>query len=489
MNEIDKLYEASENVHKLQQYLSDNFQSIYDFFNHSTHSSLINSRHQISEYIAIKRKIILALDPGNALNLAFISLLLEICERLGLLASFSFLYRFLRSTKFDIGNRLLAASEYMIGVKTADDYLTRFENIYSKLQIAYETEEDKIDKVLMTFLNFYARVINDFGEFNVDALRALKYKIEITLSTTESSFLKNNLISEVLKIDLLQFEVAYTYIHALLDEFLGRTKEPYPETEGFLIETGSEYCLLISEVNKDFHSIRQISVNKYNLIPERDRFFKSLQRGVKILTEIEELYAYMVGFGRMHYEKLTSCLEYLPNDFFNGEAQIIDWGCGQAIASMTYFNFINSKNFNHKIDSITLIEPSKIALERASLNLTIFDDTVKIKTINKEFDLLSNGDLNNKPEISKIHLLSNVLDMESFSLSHLLELIDSKFIGENYFICVSPYVNDLRTSRLDTFVNYFYDKSDFELIHSINNRSGEWKNGWSRVLRVFKVNL
>jgi hypothetical protein len=68
-------------------------------------------------------------------------------------------------------------------------------------------------------------------------------------------------------------------------------------------------------------------------------------------------------------------------------------------------------------------------------------------------------------------------------------LVESNFPRENYFICVSPYINDTKTSRLDAFVRFFSKKKDFVKIHSIDNRPGQWKGTWTRVVRVFKVDL
>ena len=69
---------------------------------------------------------------------------------------------------------------------------------------------------------------------------------------------------------------------------------------------------------------------------------------------------------------------------------------------------------------------------------------------------------------SEFHLFSNILDIDEFSLTNLLKLIEFNFSGDNYFICVSPYINDIRTSRLDAFVKYFSKKANFKKIESID---------------------
>ena len=107
----------------------------------------------------------------------------------------------------------------------------------------------------------------------------------------------------------------------------------------------------------------------------------------------------------------------------------------------------------------------------------------------EQLDSLSTADFENNSNV-KIHLFSNILDIDLFSLTHLIELVKKTFKGENYFVCASPYVNPLKTSRLDSFVKSFSTNSNFNSIKEINNRSGEWDNkSWTRVIRIFKAHL
>lgn len=485
---LEDLQNASGNVTSLQNYLSDNFEQVYDFFTHQKHADLLASRDKLNRYIQLNRNVILQLNISDKTNLAFISLLLDISEELGLLAPFRFLYDHLKGKDYNIGERLKAASLYLIGVTTADDYLSRYEAIYNHLQLSSETEEDNTDKVLMTMVNYYAQVIHDFGEFNTEKVFELKVKIEKSLSDFEFSFLHSKIIEDVIKVDFSDFSSAYANIHALLDSFLGRDVVKPAYKKDFLLETGTEYCELLARVEPNFKAIRQISVNKYQLI-KSDAIFNSLGRGVAILTDESQLYAYMNSYGNMHYEKLIEAFKILPKPFFEKETDMIDWGCGQAMASMTYFDFLSQIRIKQVIKRITLIEPSEIALKRASLHIRNFNPNSDIHTINKDLDALINADFVKNNTLTKFHLFSNILDIDEFSLTALIKLIDSNFPGVNYFICVSPYINDTRTSRIDAFVKYFSKMPDFVRINSIDSRSGQWKGNWTRVIRVFKVSI
>jgi len=203
------------------------------------------------------------------------------------------------------------------------------------------------------------------------------------------------------------------------------------------------------------------------------------------------LFSYLNSYGPMHHKKLVTSFKHLPEHIFNKNPHCIDWGCGQGMASMTLLEYLNDNDISQSISQITLIEPSQIALKRASLHVSKFTNNTKIiNTINKDLDSLVANDFI-KENKTRIHLFSNVLDMDVFSLSKLIELIKTNFPGDNYFLCVSPYITDLKTARIDSFVNAFSGNEGFEKIEKQNNKAYSWirDKDWTRVLRVFKCNI
>jgi hypothetical protein len=83
-----------------------------------------------------------------------------------------------------------------------------------------------------------------------------------------------------------------------------------------------------------------------------------------------------------------------------------------------------------------------------------------------------------------LHLFSNILDVETFKLDkQFLEKISHSQNGLNYFICVSPNINDKRNFRLDIFYRYFNDNFMVELISARDNNIGNYK----RYEKNFKV--
>jgi hypothetical protein len=483
-----ELQNQTGNATLLENYLSANFEKVYDFFELQKHSDLLKSKDELKRYVALNWQVLNQLSNTNITNLSFLSLLLDVCGRLGLRAQFNLLYDFLANSNFNVGNRLKASALYLINVIEVNDYLTRYNEINALLQSSFETEEDNQDKVLSTAINYYAQVLIDFGQFNLASVEQLKRQFEKTISTNDFSFLKHNLIESVLGIETSEYESAYNQIHYLLDSYLCRDIVKRKYLPDFIIETDTKYSKAIENVQPNFDSIRQISVDRYASIAN-DSVYYSLGRGVTILTEESQLFAYMNSYGKMHNQKLTTSFDFLPKNIFADSINIIDWGCGQAIASMTLFEYLNAKNIKHTTSKITLIEPSELALKRGALHINKFLSSVIIDTKNKDLDSLNNDDFKNNKNNLHLHLFSNILDIDLFSLTALLERIEKNFKGVNYFVCVSPYINDLKTERLDSFVKYFSEKEKFEKLGSISNKKGQWINNWTRVIRVFKATI
>ena len=142
----------------------------------------------------------------------------------------------------------------------------------------------------------------------------------------------------------------------------------------------------------------------------------------------------------------------------------------------------------NKVNFVTLIEPSKAALKRAALH--IINDVKSIKTINKGFDDLDKTDLNDisSTEIIDLHLFSNVIDMDFFNLSRLIEMIEKNFIGTQYVIVSSPYIDAAKTERINLFITKLLRNNGTLLLEETKVK-GNWINGWSKVIRVIKFDL
>ena len=160
--------------------------------------------------------------------------------------------------------------------------------------------------------------------------------------------------------------------------------------------------------------------------------------------------------------------------------------CGQAIATMVLFEFLQSNYPKIHIKNVLLIEPSAIALERAKLHIHHFDTNTHISAINKGFDAITPSELHITTELPIVHLFSNILDYEGFELSHLESLVDSQSRYLNYVVCSSPMINETKTARLYSFEQHFSENIGYTHLYDVQNTAGTWLRNWTRILRVFK---
>lgn len=485
---IEQLRESSINSILLHQYVTKNYTQIYDFFNHKNYSELLILKNILNQYIQLNRNTILKLDLTAKENLAFISLLLDISEQLSLIAPFNFLYLHLHSNNYIISKRLKAAYLYLCNISTAIDYTNRYKEICYYLHLASVAEEDNDIKILMTLVHYYAKAVSNFREFNIQTVKYIKLQIEYDIEKNTYHFLRNELLQQVLSIELYSDKDPYLEIQKTFEFFLSKTTIKPKYKKGFLIEENTKYCRELAAVDDNFKSIREISVKYYKTI-DSDSVFISLKRGVAILSHEEQLFSYMSSYGNMHYEKLIEAFKKIPQDLFKKAVNITDWGCGQAIASIAYLDFLNMKKIKQTIGRFCLIEPSEINIKRATLHIKKLNANTNIHTINKDIDTLSNQDFRKDQNYTHIHLFSNILDIDNFSMINLLNLIENNFFGSNYFICTSPYINYTKTMRVDGFVKHFSEKINFNMIESLDSQNGEWKNNWTRVIRIFHVTL
>ena len=487
MDLFERIFSIAESTETLDQFVLNNIDSIDEFHN-IEYLSIKNFKDSIEKFILLKSNLIEKLDYSKQYNKAFISILLEFSERFNLTSATLRIYSILEDNKVNIGLRLQAGLLYLYNIDTNSRIIERFEKICELIEESIEFEEDNDTKAICTFLNYYATVvINTPKSFWV----LINTKIIEATSNNHFRFLRNPAISDVLKFQVTEPETCYNKIQLIIDKLLNKNNnnlnyafEQVLKTN-ILIEKNTDYAFDLSKSEKTFLSIRNISVNKLPNIINKDDLFFSLGRGVSVLENENQLFLYMNSFGKMHYEKLINAFEFLPKDFTSKSINLIDWGCGQAVATMSYFDYIKINN----VKNVALIEPSNLAIKRGCLHVREYYKEIQITTINKDLDSLNNSDLSNLGSEVNLHLFSNILDIDFFSIKSLIEKIEVNFKGKNYFVCVSPYITDLKTNRLDTFMTHFSKLKDFKVYASINARVGQWKNNWSRVIRVFEVNI
>ena len=165
------------------------------------------------------------------------------------------------------------------------------------------------------------------------------------------------------------------------------------------------------------------------------------------------------------------------------------------------------------VNKIVLIEPSELAIKRASLHVKKYAPNISVKTVCRKLDELTEQDLAIEHTNTTIHLFSNILDIDDYSQGRLIKLINATQLHKNTFVCVSPNINDIKTERLESFKRYFEKNNDtYELLMEVttskNSTDPYWncnnnytkqkcnnhpmcgcENQWTRVIKVFKVEL
>ena len=88
------------------------------------------------------------------------------------------------------------------------------------------------------------------------------------------------------------------------------------------------------------------------LLPYGDKNFS------KIFTDEDQLNGYTASYTVWHKGKLDRIFRNVPIDTFEGDIAVVDWGCGQGLATIALKEYIAKQNKRCTIKEAILIEPS-----------------------------------------------------------------------------------------------------------------------------------
>ena len=116
-----------------------------------------------------------------------------------------------------------------------------------------------------------------------------------------------------------------------------------------LIEQSSTYAYKLKYLkNPTFDKVRGFAKKFIDDLPKElvDELYSQLERGVVQIDSEPQMLVYLYAFGNMHQAKLNKAFENIPEILFEQpEINIIDYGCGQAIGTMCYVDFIKQKRY------------------------------------------------------------------------------------------------------------------------------------------------
>lgn len=209
----------------------------------------------------------------------------------------------------------------------------------------------------------------------------------------------------------------------------------------------------------------------YEKLPStmKSRPWEATDHGKKVLQTEDELNAYVAAYGEMHITKCRAALQNFPFDKLKMQPfEVFDWGCGQGLATLTLLNMLQERNLQSQLKRIYLIEPSRIALQRACNWVKQYGGPgITITPINKCIPSSIDASM---PEVQgsapiSINMFSNVLDINSLNLAWLANKTAS-LAPTNYMLCVGPKFPQNTNTRIDDFCGYFSPKEYFSKIDS-----------------------
>lgn len=446
------------NLSDLSNILENKFQSVEEYF-YTTYSQQEEQRESLERFILFKHQLLKGLDYSIIMNRSFILMLLDLCERHGIYSCIPHIVSIIRANDIVINKRIEAGLVFTYPEpKSNDELIGKLLEVCELLEYAYQHEEDNVRSIQITLLNFFDHVFYNTNSIYSQQLLTDFHGVKDTLSFVDGLEFLNGLYSS-------NGENAHNEIQSFVAElFHNKLSEQNYSEDSFIVEENTEYSEVIHSLPAKFKSIRQYCVNHSN--------GNLSGRGVAMLNSENEMFEYIKRFGRMHFAKIESALSAPFLQHFEGKINIIDWGCGQALATMAFIE----KYGNNCIDTITLIEPSEIVLKRAALHCFKFAPNARIRTINKKLDDLTEDDFLINRSIQNINLFSNILDIDDYkprSLQHLVDIISSP---GDYFVCVSPHIDDIKTGRVLSFCNSFSSKEGFTVYHE--KLSSKYGNFW-----------
>ena len=463
-------------------YLESNFVEIEEYFLNITNDELDDIKFDIEDFLYDLLDNKLIQKQNSKIANAFLILLAEKFLQTSFIGAITILVEHLPkgATKF----RLEAAKLYLRINDITKDYFIKSDGILSLIEESAKIDEYNTNAI-RTFFYFIQSALGEFQRINNISLA--KTFIEIFLKHQQNfSFLQDSIIKNFLNsISNLDLSQIIQKIKEQLD--LINFKKSICQIDNYTIQKeNSEYSKALYNLpNADFTSIRNIA-NKYiQSIGDPIELYNNLQRGEKIIDDERLLYKYLVSFGNKHKDKLYSSFEVIIENIKNEKFDIIDWGCGQGTATMLLLNYAKERDITLDIDNITLIEPSSLALSRALLHIDVLKQkNYNVKAINSDLDCLNENNLQTQSNNKTLHLFSNILDIESFTLDNtFFKKVSQSFNTNAIFVCVSPYRSDKNNNRFDLFFNHFDENFDTELISSRDTNIGNA----TRYEKIFEV--
>ena len=179
--------------------------------------------------------------------------------------------------------------------------------------------------------------------------------------------------------------------------------------------------------------------------------------GALVIVDPAGLDAYIACYGGMHYHKMIDACQQINLNQLAGNAlvEVWDWGCGPGIATYALLDEMQSCGVStENIARLVLIDSSGCAVRRAfellSRDWPNFFTHASVHRIEADLSQLRDTVLPTNRLTIKLHLLSNVLDLEGLDVQRFGSFVQQTFSGTNIFLMVSP-ANARADSQITSF--------------------------------------
>jgi hypothetical protein len=486
-NKFD-LYIFSNNVVRLknksgfESYLESCFLEMENFFDSKCEEDIKEISFDLEKIVYDLQSNNFICQQNSSIVNAFLILLAQQFEKIIDVKLMRLIVSFL--PECGIKKRIKASLLYLNQEKLPSIYFEDFSKIISLLSDSVDEDESNF-KASNIFFRFYLTAYNYFVQTGDQDSLNLFNQLFIDNQSKYNFFIENkSFLDEILTHVNINCKESIN-INQFLLEYQTSSDACKTIDEDIVLQEDSVYAQsLYSLDNPTFDDIKKISSEYIKSIGNPDELFYQLNRGMKVIDDEKLLFKYLQSFGEKHKIKLYSAYDEIFEKIKNRSFNIIDWGCGQAFATMILLDYLKNKNIELDISEIILIEPSKLALSRGLLHIDILKQReYKIKTINCEIDCLKEEDILFKNNSFTLHLFSNILDIEDFKINDLLNKISSGIQNDSLFVCISPKINDKRSNRLNLFYKYFDENFNTELISSRDTDIGNT----TRYEKIFEI--
>jgi hypothetical protein len=228
-------------------------------------------------------------------------------------------------------------------------------------------------------------------------------------------------------------------------------------------------CESILEYNEDGNFLTKIeNIN-----------FEKIRRYCNNLVDenkADEMQKYLAESGKMHKAIIYDALEQFIVHLDGKEITLIDWGCGQGLASMLVLDYIREKQLDIKIPQVILIDDDVIALNRtiAHIDALSFNE-IEILALKSD-----NIETMNSPQTIQNDITLNLFANDKMPVDWIV--LDKINLSQAYFICVS----NKDSKFLDELYENISDCLDLKILSNRDGRIGKFQR-FEKILRYDRI--